>query len=240
MIQTSELTKRYGTFAAIRGISFSVAAGDVVGFLGPNGAGKSTTMRILTGFMPATSGTATVAGHEVHADPLAVKRQVGYMPERVPLYEEMVVSAFLDFVGRVKGLSRGQRREEMARVLERCGLTDMSKRMIGNLSKGYRQRVGLAQALLGNPPVLILDEPTAGLDPKQIIEIRELIKSLRGDHTVLLSTHILPEVEMVCDRVIIVHRGRVVSQERLDAITGSRSLEDVFMEAISRDEVEAA
>ncbi|MFM1921503.1 MAG: hypothetical protein RLZZ303_3137 [Candidatus Hydrogenedentota bacterium] len=240
MIETNDLTKRYGAFAAIRGVTFSVAAGEVVGFLGPNGAGKSTTMRILTGFMPATSGTAKVAGHEVHSDPLAVKRSVGYMPERVPLYEEMAVTAFLDFVARVKGLSRVQRKEEIARALERCGLTDMARRMIGNLSKGYRQRVGLAQALLGNPSVLVLDEPTAGLDPKQIIEIRELIKSLRGDHTVLLSTHILPEVEMVCERVVIVHRGRVVSQERLDAITGARSLEDVFMEAISRDEEAAA
>lgn len=239
MIQTRDLTKRYGSVTAIRGVTFSVAAGEIVGFLGPNGAGKSTTMRILTGFFPASSGTASIAGHEVHANPMAVKRSLGYMPERVPLYEEMTVATFLHFVAKVKGVSWRARKSEVGRVMERCSLTDMSKRLIGNLSKGYRQRVGLAQTLLGNPPVLILDEPTAGLDPKQIIEIRELIKSLRGSHTVLLSTHILPEVAMVCDRVIIVNKGRVVTEraiEAKDSAEGARSLEELFLQAISRDE----
>ena len=243
MIQTRDLTKRYGSVTAIRGVTFSVEAGEIVGFLGPNGAGKSTTMRILTGFFPASSGTATIAGHEVHADPMAVKRAVGYMPERVPLYDEMTVSSFLNFVAKVKGLSYGQRKTDVSRSIERCGLADMAPRLIGNLSKGYRQRVGLAQALVGNPPVLILDEPTAGLDPKQIIEIRELIKSLRGDHTVLISTHILPEVAMLCDRVVIIHKGRVVSEQRIDGsdpVEGARTLEALFLAAISREEEAAA
>jgi ABC-2 type transport system ATP-binding protein len=243
MIQTRDLTKRYGSVTAIRGVTFSVAAGEIVGFLGPNGAGKSTTMRILTGFFPASSGTASIDGHEVHANPMAVKRAVGYMPERVPLYEEMTVASFLTFVAKVKGVPWRGRKAEVNRVMERCSLTDMAKRLIGNLSKGYRQRVGLAQALLGNPPVLILDEPTAGLDPKQIIEIRELIKSLRGSHTVLLSTHILPEVAMVCDRVIIVNKGRVVTERAIvagDSAEGARSLEELFLNAISRDEEVAA
>jgi ABC-2 type transport system ATP-binding protein len=237
MIETHSLTKYYGSLAAIRGVSFSVASGEIAGFLGPNGAGKSTTMRVLTGYFPASSGTAIVAGEEVHANPLEVKRRVGYMPERVPLYEEMDVSAFLHFMARAKCLGRAERKSEVSRVIERCGLQEMYRRTIANLSKGYRQRVGLAQALLGNPQVLILDEPTSGLDPKQIIEIRELIKSLRGSHTVLISTHILPEVAMVCERVIIINRGRIVSEHRLDEMGGAdgRTLEAVFMQAISQE-----
>ncbi|MBI1319400.1 MAG: ATP-binding cassette domain-containing protein [Candidatus Hydrogenedens sp.] len=237
MIDVENLTKRYGSITAISGISFTVARGEVVGFLGPNGAGKSTTMRILTGFFPASSGTARIDGHEVHQHPIEVKRRVGYMPERVPLYDEMTVLGFLRFVAQVKGVGGGGRKEAIERAMEHCGLTDMRRRQIGNLSKGYRQRVGLAQALLGAPPVLILDEPTAGLDPKQIVEIRELISALRGEHTVLISTHILPEVAMVCDRAIIIHQGKVVAEDRIDRLTGgggAESLEKVFIEVIAR------
>ena len=194
-------------------------------------------MRILTGFAPATRGSAKVAGYEVHADPLEVKRRVGYLPERVPLYEEMVVAGFLNYVAEVKGVPRAGRRTEVERVMERCGLKDLAGRLIRNLSKGYRQRVGLAQALIGSPPVLILDEPTVGLDPRQIVEIRQMIKELGREHTVLLSTHILPEVAMVCERVIIINQGRVVAQERLDSLGAgdARSLEQLFLEAIAAD-----
>jgi len=241
MIEVKQLTKNYGSIAAVQGLTFEIGKGEIVGFLGPNGAGKSTTMRILTGFFPASSGTARVAGFEVHAEPLEVKRRVGYMPERVPLYEEMTVDALLRYVARVKDVPRANIATEIARVAERAGLSDMRQRLIRHLSKGYRQRVGLAQALIGSPPVIILDEPTAGLDPKQIIEIRDLIKELGQDHTVLLSTHILPEVAMVCERVLIIHRGRLVTQARMDELAASgRALEDVFMSAISTDAEVAA
>ncbi len=238
MIEVSGLSKRYGAIVALDNASFSVGEREIVGFLGPNGAGKSTAMRILTGFFPATSGTARVAGYEVHSDPIEVKRRVGYMPERVPLYDEMVVSGFLRYVAEVKGVPRAARRAEVDRVIARCALTEMSKRLIGNLSKGYRQRVGLAQALIGSPPVLILDEPTVGLDPRQIVDIRQMIKELGADHTILLSTHILPEVAMVCERVIIINQGRIVTQDRMDRLTGpdrGKSLEEVFIEAVAAD-----
>lgn len=238
MIEAVGLTKYYGSIAAIRDVTFSVAPGEIVGFLGPNGAGKSTTMRILTGFSPATSGTARIAGHEVHAEPLAVKRRIGYLPERVPLYEEMTVRAFLRFVAEVKGVPRRGTGSAIEGAMERCGLSGMGPRIIRNLSKGYRQRVGLAQALLGAPPVLILDEPTVGLDPRQIVDIRQMIKGLAPEHTILLSTHILPEVALLCDRVVIVDRGRVVFSDtlaNLDARGGGRGLEEVFIEAISAE-----
>ena len=239
MINVEGLTKYYGPIAALRDVSFRVAKGEITGLLGPNGAGKSTAMRVLTGFSPATTGSARIDGFEVHAEPLEVKRRVGYLPERVPLYEEMVVTAFLRYVAEVKNIARPGRKAEVERVLERCGLESMAKRLIGNLSKGYRQRVGLAQALLGSPPVLILDEPTVGLDPRQIVEIRQVIKDLGSDHTVLLSTHILPEVAMVCENVIIINRGRVVAQDSMANLTGKGAgggtLEDVFIEAISRE-----
>ncbi|GMU92263.1 MAG: multidrug ABC transporter ATP-binding protein [Candidatus Hydrogenedentota bacterium] len=225
MIQVSGLTKVYGPISAIQDVTFEVEKGQIVGFLGPNGAGKSTTMRILTGFTPVTRGIAKVAGFHVEDSPLEVKRRVGYMPENVPLYGEMVVSSFLRYVAEVKGVRRSARRAEVSRVMEHCGLSDMGSRVIRNLSKGYRQRLGLAQALVGDPPVLILDEPTAGLDPKQIVEIRQLIKDLAPDHTILLSTHILPEVSMVCERVIIIHQGRIVAQDTMQNLVGGEAAE---------------
>src|SRR5438876_9501634 len=212
MIEVQSLTKHYGTIAAIHDVSFSVKRGEIVGFLGPNGAGKTTTMRILAGFMPATQGTATVAGYDVFTQSLEVRRRIGYLPENVPLYSEMGVASYLDFVAEVKGVGRAERRRRVADVMERCLIADVQHRLIGKLSKGYRQRVGLAQAIVSDPEVLILDEPTIGLDPKQIAEIRALIKSLAGQHTVILSTHILPEVSMLCDGIIIINHGRIVAQ----------------------------
>jgi ABC-2 type transport system ATP-binding protein len=212
MIQVDNLTKRYGLVEAIHDVSFSVDKGRIVGFLGPNGAGKSTTMKILSCFMPASGGTATVAGFDVFSQSLEVRRRIGYLPENAPLYPDLSVASYLDFVAEIKGVGRAARRGRVADVMERCFVTDMQNRLIGKLSKGYRQRVGLAQALLGDPEVLILDEPTIGLDPRQIAEIRSLIRSLAGQHTVILSTHILPEVSMVCDGVIIINRGRIVAQ----------------------------
>ena len=221
MIEAQNLTKYYGTLAAVEDVSFEVGRGEIVGFLGPNAAGKTTTMRILTGFSPASRGTARVAGFDVRERPLEVKRRVGYLPESVPLYPEMRVRRFLRYVAEAKGVPRGERAREVGRVVERCGLREMEGRTVGNLSKGYRQRVGLAQALLGNPPVLILDEPTVGLDPQQIIEIRSMIKELAQDHTVLLSTHILPEVAMICRRVIIINRGHIVAQDTMERLAGA-------------------
>ena len=212
MIQVDNLTKTYGPVEAIRDVSFGVEKGQIVGFLGPNGAGKSTTMRILSCFMPASSGSAKVAGYDVFSQSLEVRRRIGYLPENAPLYPDLSVSSYLDFVAEIKGVGRAARRGRVADVMERCFVTDMQNRLIGKLSKGYRQRVGLAQALLGDPEVLILDEPTIGLDPRQIAEIRSLIRSLAGQHTVILSTHILPEVSMVCDGVVIINQGRIVAQ----------------------------
>jgi ABC-2 type transport system ATP-binding protein len=212
MIQVDQLTKQYGPVTAIQDVSFNVEKGQIVGFLGPNGAGKSTTMKILSCFMPASGGTARIAGFDVFSQSLEVRRRIGYLPENAPLYTDLPVAGYLDFVAEIKGVSRGSRKGRVADVMERCFITDMQRRLIGKLSKGYRQRVGLAQALLGDPEVLILDEPTIGLDPKQISEIRALIRSLAGQHTVILSTHILPEVSMVCDGVIIINRGRIVAQ----------------------------
>ncbi|MGH7408500.1 MAG: ABC transporter ATP-binding protein [Candidatus Methylomirabilales bacterium] len=211
MIEVDGLTKLYGPKAAIEEVSFEVAKGEVVGFLGPNGAGKTTTMRILACFMPPTSGTARVAGFDIGKQSLQVRRRIGYLPESVPLYGDMTVRQYLTFVAEAKGVSRPERSKRVAEVLERCLIADVQERLIRNLSKGYRQRVGLAQALVGDPEVLILDEPTLGLDPKQIIEIRSLIRDMRGERTVILSTHILPEVSMVCQRVIIINDGRIVA-----------------------------
>ena len=211
MIEVEGLTRFYGPKAAIEEVSFEVAKGEVVGFLGPNGAGKTTTMRILACFMPPTSGTARVAGFDIGKDSLEVRRRIGYLPESVPLYGDMTVRQYLTFAAEAKGVPRSERATRVTGVTERCLLADVLDRLIRNLSKGYRQRVGLAQALVGNPEVLILDEPTLGLDPKQIIEIRSLIRDMRGERTVILSTHILPEVSMVCQRVIILNEGRIVA-----------------------------
>jgi ABC-2 type transport system ATP-binding protein len=218
MIEVDRLTKRYGPVPAIQDVSFTVEKGQIVGFLGPNGAGKTTTMRILSCFMPASAGTARVAGYDVFEQSLEVRRRIGYLPENVPLYADMTVAAYLDFVANIKGVGRSERRRRVGEVLERCQIPDVRERLIGRLSKGYRQRVGLAQALIADPDVLILDEPTIGLDPKQIVGIRQLIKSLAGAHTVILSTHILPEVSMVCEGVIIINRGRVVASGPLDRL----------------------
>jgi len=223
MIEVQNLTKHYGPVTAIRDVSFNVTPGEIVGFLGPNGAGKSTTMRILACFMPASSGTAKVAGFDVFGDSMEVRQRIGYLPENVPLYSEMRVATYLDFVAEVKGVGRTLRKSRVADVMERCRIGDVQHRIIGKLSKGYRQRVGLAQAIVSDPAVLILDEPTIGLDPQQITEIRALIKSLAGDHTVILSTHILPEVSMVCSGVIIINRGSIVAQGPID-----RLVEDFF------------
>ena len=240
MIEVKGLTKHFGPIEAVHDVSFTVEQGEIVGFLGPNGAGKTTTMRILTGFIPATRGTAVLAGFDVHEKPLEVKRRVGYLPENVPLYPEMLVKSYLRYVAEIKGLSRSSAINEVDRVMERFGVASIADRTIRHISKGYRQRVGLAQALIGNPPVLILDEPTVGLDPKQIVSIRQTIKDLADDHTVLLSTHILPEVAMICGRVIILNEGRIVAQEEMGGLTGDRSLEEVFMEAISVDSEQPA
>jgi ABC-2 type transport system ATP-binding protein len=213
MIKVENLTKTYGRTVAVDHVSFNVARGQIVGFLGPNGAGKTTTMRILSGFLPATGGTATIGGLDIFQDSVAVRRQIGYLPESAPLYTEMRVDEYLLFRGRLKGLRRQRLRERLDVVLSACNLKEQRRAIIGNLSKGFRQRVGLADSLIHEPPVLILDEPTIGLDPAQIRQIRQLIKSLGGVHTVLLSTHILSEVEMVCDQVVIINKGRIVAAE---------------------------
>ncbi len=211
MICVKELGRRYGDTVAINNISLTVDRGEIVAFLGPNGAGKTTTMRILAGFIPATFGTATVAGFDIFEHPMEVKRRIGYLPENPPLYLDLTVTEYLKFVGKIKGLSQAQLKTGFDAVLEKCHLGDVSKRLIANLSRGYRQRVGLAQALIHNPEVLILDEPTTGLDPKQIIDIRDLIKNLKGEHTLILSTHILPEATAVCQKVVIINKGQIVA-----------------------------
>jgi ABC-2 type transport system ATP-binding protein len=227
MIEVEALTKRYDGFTAIDGISFRVGKGEILGFLGPNGAGKTTTMRILSCFMPASSGKASVAGYDCFEDPLEVKKRVGYLPESSPLYKDMRVSEFMDFAAGVKGLKGKAKREKIAEVMAETSLTDVSNRLIGKLSKGYRQRVGLAQALINDPDVLILDEPTAGLDPKQIVEIRQLIKSMSGRRTVILSTHILPEVSIVCDRVVIINKGKVIAVDTPQNLSHLRQKKNV-------------
>ena len=211
MIKVENLTKRYAAKTAIEGVSLEVQKGEILGFLGPNGAGKTTTMRIITGFMPASGGSVRVDGFDVFDTPLDVRRRIGYLPENPPLYPEMNVAGYLRFVAKIKGVPKDRLDSEVNRVMDRVNITDVKERIIAKLSKGYKQRVGIAQALLGDPPILILDEPTIGLDPKQIHEVRELIKGLAGNHTVVLSTHILPEVEQTCHRVIIIDRGKIVA-----------------------------
>src|SRR5579872_7090045 len=219
MIKVEGLTKRYARNVAVDDISFEVQKGQIVGFLGPNGAGKTTTMRVLTCFLPPTTGTANVAGFDVLENPLEVKKRIGYLPETPPLYPDMEVQEYLTFVGRLKGISGADVPKRVNEVCDRCAITDVRMKLIGQLSKGYRQRVGLAQAIIHNPEVLVLDEPTSGLDPKQIIETRELIRSLAGDHTIILSTHILSEIENSCDKVIIISRGKLVATDTVANLT---------------------
>jgi ABC-2 type transport system ATP-binding protein len=211
MIEVEQLTKRYGPTLAVSDVSFQVQKGEILGFLGPNGAGKTTTMRVITGYLPPTSGKVTVAGHNVAEEPIEAKKRIGYLPELPPVYTDMRVTEYLAFVARIKGLPRRDIKPRLEEVSKTCAIADVRERQIGKLSKGYRQRVGLAQAIIHNPEVLVLDEPTAGLDPKQIIETRELIKNLAGQHTIVLSTHILPEVAKTCDRVVVINGGKIAA-----------------------------
>ncbi|HPP13531.1 MAG TPA: ATP-binding cassette domain-containing protein, partial [bacterium] len=220
MIEAKNLTKYYGRTKALDNVSFTVEKGEIVGLLGPNAAGKTTMMRILTCFLPATSGTARVNGYDVAEQPLEVQRSIGYLPERTPLYDELTVTEFLNFVAEVKGItSREEKKKRLGKVIEECGLSEVQHKLIAKLSKGFRQRVGLAQALVNDPPCLILDEPTIGLDPRQITETRRLIQNLAGNRTVILSTHILPEVSMTCQRVIIINEGRIVAIDTVENLT---------------------
>jgi ABC-2 type transport system ATP-binding protein len=241
VIEVEHLTKRYGPVTAVQDVSFQVHKGEILGFLGPNGAGKTTTMRVLTGYMPATEGRVVVAGHDVFEQAVQAKRRTGYLPETPPLYPDMTVREYLQFVAKIKGVPSGDRKARVEQVMARTWISDMAGRACGKLSKGYRQRVGLAQALIHNPDVLILDEPTAGLDPKQIIETRRLIKELAGDHTIILSTHILPEVSQTCDRVVIINKGRVVAVDTPHNLTRRlRGAETMFVQVDGTRASEAA
>src|ERR1700758_5555461 len=236
MIAVKDLSKKYARTTAVDHISFEVAKGQIVGFLGPNGAGKTTTMRMLTCFLPPSSGTASVAGFDVLEKPLEVKKRIGYLPESPPIYPEMETTEYVEFVGKLKGLSGSDLQKRVDYVCERCAIADVKSKLLGKLSKGYRQRVGLAQAIIHNPDVLILDEPTAGLDPKQINETRDLIKSLAGDHTIILSTHILPEVEQTCQQVIIINKGKLVATDTVNNLQSrARGAGSVLVEIASHD-----
>ena len=219
MIEVENLTKRYGPTLAVSDVTFQVQKGEILGFLGPNGAGKTTTMRVITGYLPPTAGRVRVAGYDVVEEPLDAKRRTGYLPEAPPVYPDMTVTEYLDFVGRIKGISRRELNSRRDEIEAKCAIKEVRQRQIGKLSKGYRQRVGLAQALIHNPEVLVLDEPTAGLDPKQIIETRQLIKGLAGQHTIILSTHILPEVSKTCQRVVVINAGKIVAVGTPDELT---------------------
>jgi ABC-2 type transport system ATP-binding protein len=219
MIEIQNLTKKYGQIVAVNNISFNVNKGEIVGFLGPNGAGKSTTMNIITGYLPSTAGTVKVDGYDIMTHPAEVKKRIGYLPEAPPLYRDMTVTEYLKFVSNLNNVPKRKQKGQMADIMELVGLTDHRKRLIDNLSKGYRQRVGLAQALIGNPEVLILDEPTVGLDPKQIIEIRRVIKALSQERTIILSSHILPEVSAICERVVIINKGVIAAEDTPDRLS---------------------
>jgi ABC-2 type transport system ATP-binding protein len=236
MITVTELTKKYARHTAVDHVSFEVQKGQIVGFLGPNGAGKTTTMRMLTCFLPPTSGQATVAGFDVLEQPFEVKKRIGYLPETPPLYPEMRTAEYLAFVGSLKGLTGAELTKRVEYVLDRCSVADVRDKLLGKLSKGYRQRVGLAQAIIHNPDVLILDEPTSGLDPKQINETRDLIKSLAGDHTIILSTHILPEVEQTCQYVLIINKGKLVVKDSVNNLQNrARGAESLLVEVAGRN-----
>jgi ABC-2 type transport system ATP-binding protein len=235
MIEVKNLTKSYGNFVAVKGISFKAEPGQILGFLGPNGAGKTTTMRIITGFMPATDGTVLIDGLDIFANSLEARKRIGYLPENPPLYSDMRVVQYLRFVARLRGVRRTEVEAAVEHAINTCGLSEMANRICGQLSKGYRQRVGLAQALIHNPPVLVLDEPTIGLDPRQIHEIRDLIRGLSGARTIVLSTHILPEVSQICDKVVIINDGRIALEEKLSELPAGTSLEEVFLHAIAKE-----
>ncbi len=236
-IEAFQLEKQYGLNTALHGVSFQVPEGEVVGFLGPNGAGKTTTMRILTGYYLPTKGDAKIAGYSVTSQIDEVRKRIGYLPETPPLYPEMTVGSFLEFVLELKGVKKTERKENLDWALQSCGLTEKRKHVIGTLSKGYRQRVGLAQAIVHKPSVIILDEPTVGLDPLQIQEVRKLIQSFKGKHTVLLSTHILSEVTASCQRAVIIHRGRIIHQQTISDLSDKQSLEELFLSVVTKDEV---
>jgi ABC-2 type transport system ATP-binding protein len=257
LIEVQDLTKSYGSVIAVDHVSFTVNKGEILGFLGPNGAGKTTTMRILTGYMPATSGTARIAGFDVFDDSLEVRRHIGYLPEAPPVYPDMTVASYLDFVARIKNVPSERRAERVADAMHKTNIEDKRDQLIKRLSRGYKQRVGLAQALVHDPDVIILDEPTVGLDPKQIIEVRHLIKGLAGNHTIILSTHILPEVSMTCDRVVIINKGKVAAVDTPENLTAQlkggqkirvevqapeRSLQELLAQipGVSRTQIEAA
>ena len=240
MIEVQGLTKKYGELVAVRDLTFKVETGRIWGLLGPNAAGKTTTMRILTGYLPATAGRATVAGFDVFNEPDAVKRSIGYLPEVVPLYQDMTVSGFLGFVAEIKQVPAAKRKAAVGRVIESAGLKDVGHRLIKNISRGFKQRVGIAQAMIHDPQVLVLDEPTIGLDPAQIREIRELIKGLRGEHTILLSTHILPEVTQVCDGVVIINEGRLMASGSLEDLAASFERKDGVILKLRRAGAEEA
>lgn len=235
MIEVSALHKRYGDFTAVHSVSFSAQKGEVVGFLGPNGAGKTTTLRMLVTYLPPTSGKALIAGYDIERQSEEVRRRVGYLPETPPLYGEMTVAEYLTFVARIKGVPSREISARVGDVLDRCFIGDVRHKLCSHLSRGYRQRVGIAQAIVHRPDVIVLDEPTSGLDPKQIVEIRKLIHSLGAEHTVILSTHILPEVSMVCSKVVVIDRGRTVLEGPIAEVAKDRPLEEVFMSLVTRD-----
>ena len=235
MIEVNQLAKRYADFQAVSGITFSAKQGEIVGFLGPNGAGKTTTIRMLSTYLPPSSGSAKVAGFDILTQGDEVRKSIGYLPENPPLYTEMTVAEYLTFVAKIKGVPARKVKEAVDRSLERCFLTNVREKLCQHLSRGYRQRVGIGQAIIHDPKVIILDEPTSGLDPKQIIEIRQLIGSLGKDHTVLLSTHILAEVSMVCTKVVIINQGKIVLENQLTDLPEGKTLEQIFLEAVSSE-----
>jgi ABC-2 type transport system ATP-binding protein len=240
VIEVDHLTKRYGSFTAVDDVSFEVGKGEIVGFLGPNGAGKTTTMRVLTCYLPASEGTVRIAGFDIFDDPLEVKKRIGYLPESPPLYRDMRVNSYLDFVANIKGVEKAKKADRIVEVMAQCGLSDRAGQLIGQLSKGYRQRVGLAQAIIHNPDVIIMDEPTSGLDPNQIIEVRNLIRELAKERTVILSTHILPEVEMTCDRVVIINHGKIEAVDTTANLTSNMQGSARFSLRVTGDASEAA
>ena len=237
MIEVLNLAKRYGDFHAVSNVTFSANKGDIVGFLGPNGAGKTTTLRMLSTYLPPSSGTARIAGFDILKESDEVRKRIGYLPETPPLYGEMTVKEYLTFVARIKGISGREVGNAVEEAIKICFLKNVQYRLCQHLSRGFRQRVGIAQAIIHNPEVIILDEPTSGLDPKQIIEIRQLIKSLAKQHTVLLSTHILPEVSMVCKKVVIINQGQIILEDTLTNLTKEKSLEQVFIECVSKEDL---